>query len=41
MAKIVTPRIGAVLEERRQTVNGDRKGPQRKREAAKIRADYE
>ena len=23
MAKIVTPRIGAVLEERRQTVNGD------------------
>ena len=42
MAKIVTPRIGAVLEERRQTVDGDlEKGSQRKWDAAKIRADYE
>ena len=42
MAKIVTPRIGAVLEERRQTVNGDlEKARNASAEAAKIRADYE
>jgi F-type H+-transporting ATPase subunit b len=42
MAKIVTPRIGAVLEERRQTVNGDLdKARNASAEAAKIRADYE
>ena len=42
MAKIVTPRIGAVLEERRQTVNGDlEKARAASRDAAKIRADYE
>ena len=42
MAKIVTPRIGAVLEERRQTVNGDlEKARNASSEAAKIRADYE
>ena len=42
MAKIVTPRIGAVLEERRQTVNGDlEKARAASGDAAKIRADYE
>ena len=42
MAKIVTPRIGAVLEERRQTVNDDlEKARNASAEAAKIRADYE
>ena len=42
MAKMVTPRIGAVLEERRQTVNGDlEKARNASAEAAKIRADYE
>ena len=42
MAKIVTPRIGAVLEERRQTVSGDlEKARNASAEAAKIRADYE
>ena len=42
MAKIVTPRIGAVLEERRQTVDGDlEKAHAASTDAAKIRADYE
>ena len=42
MAKIVTPRIGAVLEERRQTVDGDlEKARAASVNAAKIRADYE
>ncbi len=42
MAKIVTPRIGAVLEERRQTVDGDlEKARGASADAAKIRADYE
>jgi F-type H+-transporting ATPase subunit b len=42
MAKIVTPRIGAVLEERRQTVDGDlKKARAASADAAKIRADYE
>jgi F-type H+-transporting ATPase subunit b len=42
MAKIVTPRIGAVLEERRQTVGGDlEKARAASADAAKIRADYE
>jgi F-type H+-transporting ATPase subunit b len=42
MAKIVTPRIGAVLEERRQTVDGDlEKARAASTDAAKIRADYE
>jgi F-type H+-transporting ATPase subunit b len=42
MAKIVTPRIGAVLEERRQTVDGDlEKARAASVDAAKIRADYE
>ena len=42
MAKIVTPRISAVLEERRQTVNGDlEKARAASGDAAKIRADYE
>jgi F-type H+-transporting ATPase subunit b len=42
MAKIVTPRIGAVLEERRQTVNGDLdKARNASADAAKIRATYE
>ena len=42
MAKIVTPRIGAVLEERRQTVDGDlAKARAASADAAKIRADYE
>ncbi len=42
MAKIVTPRIGAVLEERRQTVDDDlEKARAASADAAKIRADYE
>ena len=42
MAKIVMPRIGAVLEERRQTVDGDlEKARAASADAAKIRADYE
>jgi F-type H+-transporting ATPase subunit b len=42
MAKLVTPRIGAVLEERRQTVDGDlEKARAASADAAKIRADYE
>ena len=42
MAKIVTPRIGAVLEERRQTLDGDlEKARAASVNAAKIRADYE
>jgi F-type H+-transporting ATPase subunit b len=42
MAKIVTPRIGAVLEERRQTLDGDlEKARAASADAAKIRADYE
>jgi F-type H+-transporting ATPase subunit b len=42
MAKIVTPRIGAVLEERRQTVDGDlKKARAASADATKIRADYE
>jgi F-type H+-transporting ATPase subunit b len=42
MAKIVTPRIGAVLEERRQTVVGDlEKARAASADAAKIRANYE
>ncbi|MAB03872.1 MAG: hypothetical protein CL688_04690 [Candidatus Puniceispirillum sp.] len=42
MAKIITPRIGAVLEERRQTVDGDlEKARAASVNAAKIRADYE
>ena len=42
MAKIVTPRIGAVLEERRQTVDGDlEKARAASGDAAKIRAGYE
>jgi F-type H+-transporting ATPase subunit b len=42
MAKIVTPRIGAVLEERHQTLNGDlEKARNASAEAAKIRTDYE
>jgi len=42
MDKIVTPRIGAVLEERRQTVDGNlEKARAASADAAKIRADYE
>jgi F-type H+-transporting ATPase subunit b len=42
MAKIVTPRIGAVLEKRRQIVDGDlEKARAASADAAKIRADYE
>ena len=42
MAKVVMPRIGAVLEERRQTVDGDlEKARAASGDAAKIRADYE
>ncbi len=42
MAKIVTPRIGAVLEERRNTLDGDlEKARNATADAAKIRADYE
>lgn len=42
MAKIVTPRIGTVLEERRQTVEADlNKARQASAEAATIREKYE
>lgn len=42
MAKMVTPRIGAVLEERRNTLNGDlEKARNASADAAKIRDDYE
>jgi len=42
MAKMVTPRIGAVLEERRKTLDGDlEKARNASADAAKIRADYE
>lgn len=42
MAKAVTPRIGAVLEERHKTLEGDlEKARNASAEAAKIRADYE
>lgn len=42
MAKVVTPRIGSVLEERRNTVDGDvEKARNASADAAKIRADYE
>ena len=42
MAKMVTPRIGAVLEDRRKTLDGDlEKARNASAEAAKIRADYE
>ncbi len=42
MAKIVTPRIGAVLEERRKTLDGDlEKARNASADAAKIRAEYE
>jgi F-type H+-transporting ATPase subunit b len=42
MAKIVTPRIGAVLEERRNTLDADlEKARNASADAAKIRADYE
>ena len=42
MAKMVTPRIGAVLEERRKTLDGDlEKARSASADAAKTRADYE
>ena len=42
MARVVTPRIGAVLEERRQTVDGDlEKARATSADAAKMRANYE
>jgi F-type H+-transporting ATPase subunit b len=42
MAKIVTPRIGTVLEARRSTLDGDiKKARGASTDAAKIRADYE
>jgi F-type H+-transporting ATPase subunit b len=42
MAKMVTPRIGAVLEERRNTLNGDlEKARIASNDAAKTRAAYE
>lgn len=42
MAKMVTPRIGAVLEERRQTLDGDlEKARNASADAAKTRAEYE
>ena len=42
MARVVTPRIGAVLEERRNTLDGDlEKARNASADAAKIRADYE
>jgi F-type H+-transporting ATPase subunit b len=42
MARIVTPRISSVLEDRRQTVDGDlEKARAASADAAKIRADYE
>jgi len=42
MAKMVTPRIGAVLEKRRQTLDGDlEKARTASADAAKTRAEYE
>ena len=42
MAKMVTPRISAVLEERRQTLDGDlEKARNASADAAKTRAEYE
>ena len=42
MAKLVTPRIGAVLEERHKTLDGDlEKARNASADAAKVRADYE
>ena len=42
MAKMVTPRIGGVLEERRKTLDGDlEKARNASADAAKIRAEYE
>lgn len=42
MAKVVTPRIGTVIEQRRNKLNGDlEKARNASTEAAKIRADYE
>ena len=42
MAKMVTPRIGAVLEERRQTLDGDlEKARNASADADKTRAEYE
>jgi len=42
MAKMVTPRIGAVLEGRRQTLDGDlQKARNASADAAKTRAEYE
>ena len=42
MAKVVTPRIGAVIEERRKTLEGDlEKASLASADAAKTRADYE
>ena len=42
MAKMVTPRIGAVLEERRQTLDGDlEKARNASADAGKTRAEYE
>ena len=42
MAKLVTPRIGAVLEERRNTLDGDlEKARNASADAARIRAEYE
>ncbi|MDC3234995.1 ATP F0F1 synthase subunit B [Candidatus Puniceispirillum sp.] len=42
MAKVVTPRIGSVLEERRKTLDGNlEKARVASADAAKIRADYE
>ena len=42
MAKVVTPRIGAVIEERRKTLEGDlEKARLASADAAKTRADYE
>ena len=42
MAKMVTPRIGAVLDERRKTLDGDlEKARSASADAAKTRADYE
>ena len=42
MAKVVTPRIGSVLEERRKTLDGDlEKARNASAEAAKLRAGYE
>ena len=42
MAKMVTPRIGGVLEERRNAVEGDlEKARNASTDAAKVRAEYE